>query len=104
MRNKLAGLLDKDAKCNTQGRIPWIDNMRGLLIFTVVLGHVISGENSFLTTAIGYTHYLIYSVHMSLFFMLSGYLSKRNFTFSKVIFNFFLPYAFLTFFMYAGAI
>lgn len=64
---KLAGLLDKDAKCNTQGRIPWIDNMRGLLIFTVVLGHVISGENSFLTTAIGYTHCLIYSVHMSLF-------------------------------------
>ena len=53
---QLAGLLDKGAKCNTQGRIPWIDNMRGLLIFTVVLGHVISGENSFLTTAIGYTH------------------------------------------------
>lgn len=98
MRNKLAGLLDRDAKCNTQGRIPWIDNMRGLLIFTVVLGHVIFGENSFLTTAIGYTHYLIYSVHMSLFFMLSGYLSKRNFTFSKVIFNFFLPYAFFDFF------
>lgn len=79
MRNKLAGLLDKDAKCNTQGRIPWIDNMRGLLIFTVVLGHVISGENSFLTTAIGYTHYLIYSVHMSLFFYAVRLLIEKKF-------------------------
>ena len=46
-----------------------IDTLKGLLIFTVVLGHVLLGtldENPL--------RYLIYSFHMPIFFFISGYL------------------------------
>lgn len=46
-----------------------IDTLKGLLIFTVVLGHVLLGsldENPL--------RYLIYSFHMPVFFFISGYL------------------------------
>lgn len=76
-----------------ENRILWIDNLRGVLIFFVVFGHVISGENSFLYSVYGYVHYLIYSIHMPVFFILSGYLAKNNFTFSKGLIHFFIPYA-----------
>ncbi|MDR1895700.1 MAG: acyltransferase family protein [Prevotellaceae bacterium] len=45
-------------------RIIWIDIAKGLGIFLVVVGHVISSGNIL--------HHWIYSFHMPLFFFLSG--------------------------------
>lgn len=78
-------------------RVLWVDTFRGLLIFFVVFGHFISGENSFLETGYGYAHYLIYCVHMELFFMISAIVSGKKFTFRKLFFYFILPYAFFDF-------
>lgn len=55
-------------------RIKWLDNVRGIAIFLVVIGHVF--------TRIGNTgierllQITIYSFHMPLFFFLSGYVFK----------------------------
>lgn len=46
-----------------------IDTLKGLLIFTVVLGHVLLG-----TLDDNPVRYLIYSFHMPVFFFVSGYL------------------------------
>lgn len=60
-------------------RIDWLDECKGIAIILVVLGHVISGymnsglfinEQRILTTIFN----IIYSFHMTLFFILSGYL------------------------------
>ena len=53
---------------NAQGRLPWIDYAKTIGIWLVVLGHmkVLSGKP------------FIYMFHMAFFFMLSGYLYKRN--------------------------
>lgn len=56
-------------------RILWLDNLRGLLILTVVLGHVLQYYG---TTEISRTlHHYIYSFHMPLFMLLSGYASYK---------------------------
>lgn len=49
-------------------RVEWLDSLRGVAMFTVVLGHVASLSKSMQT--------LIYSFHMPLFFMISGALFK----------------------------
>lgn len=46
-----------------------IDTLKGLLIFTVVLGHVLLGAIDG-----NPLRYLIYSFHMPVFFFISGYL------------------------------
>lgn len=56
-------------------RIVWIDELKGIAIILVVLGHVIGGylhytDNAFLCTLSNG----IYKFHMPLFFMISGYL------------------------------
>ena len=47
-------------------RIDYIDNVKGILILLVVLGHCIVGENHLKT--------VIYSFHMPAFFIISGIL------------------------------
>mgnify|MGYP001767092398 CR=1 FL=1 len=57
-------------------RISWIDTAKALGIITVFYGHIV--EKLFLThglPAAGYQYKLIYSFHMPLFFVLSGYLA-----------------------------
>lgn len=50
-------------------RIKWIDVAKGIGIILVVIGHISRNE---------YLNYFIYSFHMPLFFMLSGYLYKEK--------------------------
>lgn len=60
-------------------RKTWIDQSKGLAIMLVVLGHVVTnGMSSGIVSDIGVWSVLnkeIYSFHMPLFFLLSGYLS-----------------------------
>lgn len=60
-------------------RNPWFDNIKGLLIFTVVFGHMIEtyrdipGNEMML-----YLYNVIYFFHMPLFILLTGYFFKPN--------------------------
>ncbi len=65
---------------NQSKRIEWIDNLKGILIILVVLGHVISSYNG-----AGITNRfceivfsIIYSFHMAAFIFISGYLFKTS--------------------------
>lgn len=65
-------------KAEEKNRIQWIDCAKGILIITVVIGHVVTAyrtaglfKESVLWTGIVN---FIYSFHMALFVMLSGYL------------------------------
>lgn len=58
-------------------RDPYLDNLKGVLIFLVVLGHLIEPIRSFdLSAAVLYK--FIYIFHMPLFVIIAGYLSKRE--------------------------
>ena len=60
-------------------RISWVDNAKALGIIAVFYGHIV--ERIFLTYTIpaaGFQYKLIYSFHMPLFFLLSGYLVKET--------------------------
>lgn len=63
-----------------ESRIKYIDDMKGLCIFLVVLGHCISGEN--------YLKNIIYSFHMPAFMLASGIL--LNYSSAKKKFSRFL--------------
>jgi len=63
---------------NVTQRISWVDNAKALGIIAVFYGHIVS--KIFVTYAIptaGLQYKLIYSFHMPLFFLLSGYLVKE---------------------------
>ena len=74
-------------------RIEWIDSARGIAILLVVIGHVLGGY----TGNYGLPQYqriinllvdIIYSFHMPLFFMISGYvfgLKKYNWSKSNYV-------------------
>lgn len=49
-----------------KNRVEYIDNTKGVLIFLVILGHCLNGEN--------YLKNIIYSFHMPAFFIVSGIL------------------------------
>ena len=60
-------------------RISWVDNAKALGIIAVFYGHIV--EKIFVTYSIpaaGLQYKLIYSFHMPLFFLLSGYLVKET--------------------------
>jgi len=64
---------------NVTQRISWVDNAKALGIIAVFYGHIV--EKIFWTYAIpeaGLQFKLIYSFHMPLFFILSGYLIKET--------------------------
>lgn len=68
-------------------RIPYWDNIKGLLIILVVIGHLLEtlpqGHLSII-------YKLIYLFHMPLFIFVSGYLAKFNL--KKSVKNFLVPY------------
>lgn len=62
-------------------RIEWLDSLKGFAIFLVVVGHVVlgylrAGTFSEHQWSLQLTHDLIYSFHMPLFFLISGFLYK----------------------------
>ena len=64
---------------NVTQRISWVDNAKALGIIAVFYGHIV--QSIFGTYAIptaGLQYKLIYSFHMPLFFLLSGYLVKET--------------------------
>ena len=65
---------------NVTQRISWVDNAKALGIILVFYGHIV--EKIFQTyygiPATGLQYKLIYSFHMPLFFLLSGYLVKET--------------------------
>lgn len=73
-----------DSTCEkNRSRLAWIDSSRGLAIALVVLGHVISNSTSarVLTGKTWqFVYDFIYAFHMPLFFFLSGYLQKFDFS------------------------
>ena len=56
-------------------RIEWIDIAKGIGIILVVIGHI---------SQIEVLNDIIYSFHMPLFFIISGYLYKRKFYKGKI--------------------
>lgn len=63
-------------------RIKWVDSLKGFAIICVVLGHVVKGyldRNMFPNNRIAMHNIcnVVYSFHMPLFFMLSGFLFAR---------------------------
>lgn len=61
---------------STSKRISSLDAMKGLLIILVVLGHVI--QSNYLNYQHEFSFRLIYSFHMPLFFLISGYLNYKE--------------------------
>mgnify|MGYP000853467853 FL=1 len=64
-------------------RVQWIDSLKGFLIVLVVLGHVVQSmidSNVFYTSnyVLVPLFYWIYSFHMPLFFLVSGYVYRHS--------------------------
>lgn len=60
-------------------RLDWIDSLKGFAIICVVIGHVVKGlidDHMFIdcSTWMNNTYNIIYSFHMPLFFVISGFL------------------------------
>ena len=55
----------------------WIDELRGFAIILVVLGHVIGGLNFQKNNTMNLLHDMIYTFHMPLMFIVSGYVGKK---------------------------
>lgn len=62
--------------CQSNKRIEWIDSAKGLAIFLVILGHCITRMGG--STLETFIRLFIYSFHMPLFFILSGYNLKLD--------------------------
>ena len=80
--------------CKKQERIPWLDELRGIAMFLVIAGHIITlcvdgGCDSWICGA-------IYHVHIPLFLFISGLLAKdRNLDkkfWTDIIKRFVIPY------------
>ncbi|WP_166784284.1 acyltransferase family protein [Cryobacterium gelidum] len=71
---------DKLASSVIHGRSVWVDNVRGLAILLVVVGHVIQfGSHGNFDFFSNWTFVGIYAFHMPLFAAVSGYLACRTF-------------------------
>ena len=67
-------------------RVEWIDNLRGLGIVFVIIGHMSIPDM---------LRQFVFSFHMPLFFMISGYLYKNDFSFKwcmRKLDSLFIPY------------
>lgn len=69
-------------------RIDWLDSLKGFTMLLVIIGHCLAGyisagmfKDSF--SIIKYIHWFIYSFHMPLFFVLSGYAFSISMTYKK---------------------
>lgn len=54
---------------DSNNRIAWVDIAKGIGIVLVLIGHISQNKN---------LHYFIYSFHMPLFFIISGYLYSEK--------------------------
>ena len=73
-------------KENSNNRIVWVDIAKGIGIILVLIGHISQNKN---------LHYFIYSFHMPLFFIISGYLySEKEQYVRKKAKSILLPYLF----------
>lgn len=61
-----------------QKKIDWIDLMRGIAIFLVVLGHSITHDMADNSVWLYYVRLFIYTIHMPMFFVISGWLFEMN--------------------------
>ena len=68
------------------------DNLKGVLIILVVLGHLLAGDGNEHMNVFGITHYFIYAVHMPMFILISGYFSKSEYTWRKFLKTCIIPY------------
>ena len=74
----------------SKDRILWLDSLNVMAIYLVVLGHIVS------TTYQPDLKGIIYSFHMPLFFMISGYLNKDKHNAIKAnVFALIVPYVLL---------
>lgn len=69
-------------------RIDWLDSLKGFAMLLVIIGHCLSGYISAgmfnsITHIIKYIYWLIYSFHMPLFFVLSGYAFSASLSYKK---------------------
>lgn len=86
---------------NLEKRNYLIDNLKVILIFSVVFGHTIEyyiDNNSVLRGIYMY----IYIFHMPLFIYISGYLSKKSKSTTKMISSLLIPYVFFNILWYTG--
>ncbi len=60
----------------TGSRMQWIDAVKGIGITLMILGHMSIGENLL---------YFIYSFHMPIFIVISGYLFRRDVAFADTV-------------------
>jgi fucose 4-O-acetylase-like acetyltransferase len=71
-------------KSASDGRAVWVDNLKGIGIILVVIGHVAGGLNSAgnipSSTTFDYAIRWIYAFHMPLFFFASGLFAYRSLT------------------------
>lgn len=74
--------------CVSERRELSYDNIRGLLIFSVVLGHLLEICTPF--PGSNYLYQLIYSFHMPAMIFLLGYFAR--FSLQKILFGWLLPY------------
>ena len=61
-------------------RIYTLDNLKAVLIFLVVLGHLLISFTHATCNSAKYISSFIYSFHMPLFIIISGYFSKKTIT------------------------
>jgi len=84
----------------SQTRSAAFDNLKGLLIFLVVLGHLLEPQTG---GAVNFLYLTIYSFHMPAFIFLSGWFSRKG-TLRRAITGVLLPYLVFqaVYLLYAG--
>ena len=87
------------AECKRSQRIEWIDVLRCLAMYLVVIGH--TGANRGTPDTYGY---YIYSFHMPLFIFVSGLFSKRTINEKRYdkMFTYFVLYVFIKIIIFLG--
>lgn len=68
MRNEIRSIMKKDYVKDSKERIQWLDVAKGIAIICTIIGHTVAFGSQ--------TRNLIFSFHMPLFFLLSGYTIK----------------------------
>ena len=93
IQNETVNLICKGQRCYyvNQNRDYFFDNYKALLIVLVVVGHFIEpcyDNNVFLSGL----KWMIFSFHMPAFIFISGYFSKREISFGKLVQKLVIPY------------
>ncbi len=59
-------------------KLEYIDVARGIAILLVVFGHALTKQISNSNTTMGYLRFFVYTIHMPVFFVISGFLFEAN--------------------------